>query len=56
MKGLIERFRDWRRQQRIQEITLDNARDRVRRGATYLDEHDPGWHQRVDADTLGART
>lgn len=52
MKGLLERFWDWRRQRRIQRITLENARTRVQRGAEYLDEHDPGWHQRVDTKTL----
>jgi len=25
---------------------------RVERGASYLDEVDPGWHRRVDAETL----
>ena len=24
----------------------------MQRGAAYLDEMDPGWHRRVDADTL----
>lgn len=26
--------------------------ERVQRGADYLDEVDPGWHRRVNADTL----
>ncbi len=26
--------------------------ERVQRGAAYLDEVDPGWHRRVNADTL----
>lgn len=27
-------------------------RERVRRGAEYLDERDPGWHRRINPDTL----
>ena len=27
-------------------------RERVERGAEYLDNVDPGWHRRVNADTL----
>lgn len=37
---------------RIQQITAPNAQARVARGADYLDEVDPGWHLRVDPDTL----
>ena len=37
---------------RIRQINPANARSRVDRGATYLDDVDPGWHRRVDADTL----
>ena len=37
---------------RIRQITPAHAQARVARGATYLDDVDPGWYRRVDADTL----
>lgn len=45
-------FSRWRTRRRIASITPAYARQRVRRGATYLDDLDPDWHRRVDPDTL----
>ena len=33
-------------------VTFDAARVRVRRGASYLDQVDPGWHGRIQSRTL----
>ena len=52
MNGLFDWFWDWRRQRRIEQITLENARARVRCGARYLDEHHPDWHRSIDAESL----
>jgi len=52
MNGLFDWFQDWRRQKRIDQITLANARERVRRGAQYLDEHDPDWYRSVNPESL----
>lgn len=52
MYALFEQLRDWWRARRTRRITEDKVRKRVERGATYLDEVDPGWHRRVDAETL----
>jgi hypothetical protein len=52
MLTLFERVRDWWQARRTQQITPEAVRERVQRGATYLDDLDPGWHRRVDADTL----
>jgi hypothetical protein len=52
MHALIERLRTWWRARRTQQITEDEVQERVERGATYLDGVDPGWHRRVDAETL----
>jgi len=45
-------FTRWCTRRRIASITTAYARQRVRRGATYLDDLDPDWHRRVDPDTL----
>jgi hypothetical protein len=37
---------------RARQVTLPNARARVRRGAAYLDGADPGWRDRIDPDSL----
>lgn len=37
---------------RVRRITYANAQERVSRGAAYLDDVDPGWHARVDPETL----
>lgn len=52
MLYLLERVRDWWQGRRTQQITPDRARERVQRGAEYLDGVDPEWHRRVDSETL----
>lgn len=42
----------WLRRPRARPITLENARRRAARGAAYLDDVDPGWHRRIDAEAL----
>jgi hypothetical protein len=42
----------WRLRRRIRRITPERAAARVRRGAAYLDGIDPGWHRRLDPETL----
>ncbi len=34
--------------------TLPRLARRVAAGASFLDRHEPGWHRRVDPDTLDA--
>jgi hypothetical protein len=53
MTALLESIWNWWEARRTRQITEENVRERVRRGAEYLDDMDPGWHRRVDADTLG---
>lgn len=52
MQFLVAPIRRWLQARRARRISLSHARTRVRRGATYLDDVDPGWHRRVDPDTL----
>lgn len=52
MLTLFERFRDWWQDRRTHLITEEKVRERVQRGAEYLDEVDPGWYRRIDAETL----
>ena len=52
MYALFERLRNWWQSRRTRQITEEAVRERVQRGATYLDESDPGWHRRLDPDTL----
>lgn len=52
MLALYKRLRNWWQVHKRQQITEETVRKRVQRGAEYLDEMDPGWHHRVDADTL----
>lgn len=52
MQTLFERFRSWWQSRRTRQITEEKVQERVQRGAEYLDEMDPGWHRRIDADTL----
>lgn len=52
MLTLLERVRDWWESRRTQQITPEAVRERVERGAAYLDDADPGWHRRVDSETL----
>lgn len=52
MLNLLEHVRTWWRGRRTQRITPDRVRERVQRGAEYLDNVDPEWHRRVDSETL----
>lgn len=52
MTALFERIRNWWHDRRTHLISADKVHERVRRGAEYLDDMDPGWHRRVDAETL----
>jgi hypothetical protein len=52
MLAFLEQVREWWQAGRWRHITPEKARERVERGATYLDEVDPGWYRRVDSDTL----
>ena len=52
MYALVERLRNWWQARRTRRITEEKVRERVQRGAAYLDEMDPGWHRQVDPNTL----
>lgn len=52
MRLFLTWLQQWNEAQRLQQITPDAARQRVARGAAYLDEVDPGWWQRLDAAVL----
>lgn len=45
-------FQKWRVAQQARRVTFQRAEQRVRRGAAYLDDVDPGWFRRVHAATL----
>lgn len=49
---LIDRFGISRRLRAAGRISFDDARERVRRGAAYLDGADGGWRERIDVDRL----
>lgn len=52
MFAFVDRVQEWWQARRTRHITLRNARERVQRGASYLDDVDPEWYRRVDAETL----
>jgi hypothetical protein len=52
MLNLLERVRTWWQRRRTQQITPEQVRERVQRGADYLDGVDPEWYRRVDSETL----
>ncbi len=52
MPSLRAHFRQWIEARRLRRITPEQARQRVARGADYLDEEHPGWHQHIDPSTL----
>lgn len=52
MLSFFEAIRDWWHARRTRQITPEKAKERVQRGATYLDNIDPTWYRRVDAGTL----
>lgn len=49
---VIQWMQDLWQSWRSEPITLDRARTRVRRGAAFLDDADPGWHRRVEPSAL----
>jgi len=52
MMTLFERLQEWWRSRRTRKITPERVRQRVQRGAAYLDDVDPEWYRHVDAETL----
>ena len=52
LRRLVARHTERRRLRRALTVTLDAARLRVARGATFLDADDPGWPLRLNAATL----
>lgn len=52
MLTLFKRVRDWWQAHHTRKITAENARNRVQRGAEYLDNVDPEWYRRVNPETL----
>ena len=52
MLSLLERVRTWWQGRRTRRITPERVRERVQRGAEYLDDVDPEWYRRVDSETL----
>lgn len=52
MLTLFERVRTWWKSRRTKQITPEQVRERVQRGAEYLDGVDPEWYRRVDSETL----
>ncbi|WP_022835131.1 hypothetical protein [Salisaeta longa] len=52
MRSLLNWYWKRRRAQRVQRISANFARARVKRGASFLDAMQPGWHRDVDLDRL----
>ncbi len=52
MQQWMQMLRDWMTARRARQVTYEWALRRVRRGAAYLDDVQPGWHRQVDAGTL----
>lgn len=52
MKPIKAFFQTWVQKRNARKVTWDRACTRVRRGAEYLDDVDPSWYRRVNADTL----
>jgi hypothetical protein len=52
MWTLLHRVHHWWRADPSRRISAGRARERVARGAAYLDDADPGWYRRVDPQTL----
>lgn len=48
MQNLSTQWQQWKANRQARRITLDRARIRAARGATYLDSIDPGWYERLD--------
>lgn len=52
MLSLLERIRDWWRTYNTRRVTPSKVRERVQRGASYLDDVDPEWYRHVNSETL----
>lgn len=52
MFALLKSIREWWQTYRTRHITPEKVRERVQRGAAYLDDVDPEWYKHVDAETL----
>lgn len=52
MASILSRVQQWYRRLRGRTVSIEYARERVKQGAAYLDEIDPGWHRDVDPETL----
>jgi hypothetical protein len=52
MPSFLDPLWNWWRARRTDRITEAQVQARVHRGAEYLDEVDPGWHARVNAQAL----
>lgn len=52
MWTLFEPLHDWWCTRQMRRITPERVRERVRRGAAYLDDADARWYRRVNPDTL----
>lgn len=52
MRVALDRLRQWQQARRLKQITPADAARRAARGASWLDEADPGWAGRVDPDML----
>lgn len=48
----LDKIRERAEERRSRRVTLSDARDRARRGASFLDETAPGWAQDIDAWSL----
>lgn len=56
MRDILGGIQRWLAARRARRITLSGAIKRVNRGAAYLDEVDPAWHERIDPETLELRS
>lgn len=52
MAGLRERFWQWLGRGLGRPISYEYACERAARGAAYLDDVNPGWHEQLDPDLL----
>ncbi len=52
MQQVKQWVQQWMERRRIRRVTYDYARERVQRGAAFLDQADPDWVRHVDAHTL----
>lgn len=52
MLSFFDAIREWWQARRTRKITPEQVQKRVERGAAYLDEVDPTWYRRIDAEAL----